>query len=119
MQAHMKPLIKDFDKMIKKEKYAILSGVTIDVSTIPSRVAVLLSSYQAKMKSGEIAPEDMFYEMVDLAARVCAVKNPEITADWILDNTDVATLSQFIKYVLAVTEEAIDTEKKSETEPGA
>ena len=114
MQANMKPFIKDFDKLIKKEKYAILAGVKIDVSSIPSRVVIQLSSFQSRMASDEISADDSLTEIVALAARVCAVRNPEITVDWILDNTDMETLTEFVKFVLAIVENTIDPEKKTE-----
>lgn len=112
MKANMRPMIKDFDKLIRPEKYALLGGKKIDVSSIPSRVVIMLSQFDEKRNTGEMNSNDMFYEMVEMAAKVCMVKHPEIDADWILDNTDLTQLTEFVTYVLSTTTQSI--EKKTE-----
>lgn len=113
MQANMKPYIKDFDKIIKPQKIAILAGREIDVTKVSSRMAIELARYTDRLKSGEMKSEESLSEMVDLVAKICKVKNPDIDAEWILDNADIDQLTEFSKFVLGM---GGDEKKTEETE---
>ncbi len=91
----MQPVIKDFDAIVKPKRIAILGGKRIDVSKIPTRVMVEL----LQMLDSESAQEtDTFFKMVDVVVKVC--NDPEITPDWLYDNTEMDILLDFTEFVI-------------------
>ena len=92
-------VIKDFDKILPPKRIAKLAGKEIDVSLIPSRVSLELAIFRdnvLKMKSSE----EQQRKSLEIVAKVCQVKNPKITVDWLLDNTHYEQLIEFIDFVL-------------------
>lgn len=92
-------LIRDFNTVIPRKRIAKLAGEEIDVTLIPSRIALELSIFRDKvldMKSFE----EVQRKSLELVAKVCQVKNPKITVDWLLDNTHYEQLIGFIDFVL-------------------
>jgi len=93
----MKPIIKDFDKVIRQKRIAILAGREIDVTMIPSRIMIELIDM---MDSDNLQDPKNFGRIMEMVARVCQVSDKEITADWLYDNTDIDQLLDFAEYVM-------------------
>lgn len=89
--------IKDFGKVVRPQRKLLLAGEEIDVSVIPSRVAIEMTQLADQQDKSS---EDTFMQAVDLVSRVCQSKNPKITVDWLLDNTDFELLMDVIDFVL-------------------
>ena len=106
--------IKDFDKIVRTERIAILAGEKIDVSKIPSRVSLEMAKMQDDQD--KLNSEDGFYKSIDLVAMACKPSNPKITADWLLDNTDYETLIDFMEYVLEPIKARVEAEEKKQAE---
>jgi len=90
--------IKDFDKVLRTERKARISGEEVDVTKIPSRVTLEMA--RLNDSSEELNSEEGFYKSIDLVAQACKPSNPKITTEWLLDNTDFETLMDFMDYVL-------------------
>lgn len=92
------PIIKDFDKIIPLKRIAKLAGEEIDVSLIPSRISLELAIFRDKVLA--MKSEDQQRKSLEIVAKVCQVKNPKITVDWLLDNTHYEQMIEFIDFVL-------------------
>ena len=91
------PIIRDFDKVVRQQRIAILAGEEIDVTMIPSGVmADLLNTMEGLDKKD---PKN-FGMMVDMVAKICQVKNKKITSQWLYDNTDIETLLELANFVM-------------------
>ena len=92
-----KPIIKDFDTVIRQKRIARLAGEEIDVTLIPSRVMVELLEM---MDDEDLDNVDNFFRVIEMVARVAQVSNKKITTDWLYDNTDLETLLDFVGFVI-------------------
>lgn len=109
------PTILDLDKVVPAERIVILSGKKIDVSRIPSRVTLDIAKDQDKLKNGG---DDSFSAVLKQIICICKPSFPDITEEWIADNTDFEQLMQLIEFVLAPLKERAGTEPgKNEGSP--
>ena len=98
--------IKNFDKIVRPERKAILCGEEVDLTKIPTRVTLemtRLSDNQSKLNS-----EEGFHATVELVAMACKPSNPKMTADWLIDNTDFETLMEFMDYALEPVKKRVE-----------
>ncbi len=91
------PIIRDFDKVVRQQRIAILSGERIDVSMIPSGVMADLLNMMEGLDQKD--PKN-FGLVVDMVSKICRVKNKKITSQWLYENTDIETLLEFAEYVM-------------------
>jgi hypothetical protein len=92
-----KPIMKDFDAVVRQKRIARLAGEEIDVSLIPSRVMFELLDM---MDGEDLNNAKNFFRVVEMVAKICQVSNKKITADWLADNTDLETLLDFSEFVM-------------------
>jgi len=92
------PTIRDFDKIVRQERRAVISGEEVDVSKIPSRVT--LEIVQFGDGAEKLDGKESFLRSVELVSKACLPSNPKITTDWLLDNTDFEQLMDFCEYVM-------------------
>ncbi|XID91035.1 hypothetical protein ACF3MZ_21285 [Paenibacillaceae bacterium WGS1546] len=109
----MQPKILDLDKIITTQRLIRLAGREIDVSKIPSRVTLEIAEKADTLKSGG---KESFPLVLDMIVKICKPSCPDITKDWIVDNTSLDQLIRLIEFVLAPVEERVK-EKKAES-PG-
>lgn len=95
----MAEIFKDFNKIIPEVRIAKLGDEEIDVSKIPSRVSLELAIFRDKVLTMK-SSEEQQRKSLEIVAKVCQVKNPKITVDWLLDNTHYEQLIEFIDFVL-------------------
>ena len=93
------PKIRDFDKVIREQRLAVISGEQVDVTKIPSRVTLEMAQFADDADA--LKQEDSFRKVLDLVCKACAPSNSKITVDWLLDNTDFDTLMEFCEFVMA------------------
>lgn len=96
----MAQTIKDFNRLVPEQRIAQLGGKEIDVTRIPSRVTLQLAQYADDVAEGKLSPREQFINALEPVASVCKLTDPEVTVDWLLDNTDFIQLSEFTKFVL-------------------
>jgi hypothetical protein len=94
----MGDIIKDYDKLTYPKRIAILGGQKIDVTIIPSRTALEVAIFRDRIF--RIKSEDSFNDLIEIVARICRLSNDKITSEWLLDNTHVEELNDFLTFVL-------------------
>ena len=102
-------IIKDFDKLIPQKRIAILAGRQFDVSKIPPRLALEQAAFIDSL-SGIKNEQDAFNKSLEIAAKICNQTEPvklfdrifrkRVTAKWLIDNTDITQLIEFINFIL-------------------
>lgn len=97
----MDEVFKDFNTIIPKKRIAKLAEEEIDVSLIPSRVSLELAIFRDSIFKGKVkSSEEQQRKSLEIVSKVCQVKNPKITVEWLLDNTHYEQLIEFIDFVL-------------------
>lgn len=104
-----KQIILDLDQIIPEERVVILATKRIDVSRIPSRVTLDIAKNSDKLQSGN---QDSFPMLLEQVANILRPSFPEVTVDWIVDNTDLNQLLKLIEFVLEPVKD------RAEGEPG-
>ncbi len=105
------PIIRDFDKVVRQQRIAILAGERIDVSMIPSGVMAEMLNTMDKLKDKK--DPNNFKIVVDMVSKICRVKNSKITTEWLYQNTDIETLLDLANYVMEpVKQKAAEVEGK-------
>ncbi len=108
------PTIRDFDKIVRQERRAVIAGEEVDVSKIPSRVTLEMAKFAGATKT--MKEDEQFLATLDLVAKACKPSNPKITVDWLLDNTDFDQMMDFCEYVMEpIRQRAEKLEGKAET----
>jgi len=109
------PKILDLDKLIPDKRVVRLAGVEIDVSKIPSRVTMELSEKAAVFKE---ANEESFPALLDMIVKICKPSQPDITQDWIIDNTSMDQLLALVEFVLEPLQEKVaESQAKNQQAP--
>ncbi|MFS0820757.1 hypothetical protein [Bacillus sp. 1P02SD] len=105
--------ILDLDKLVTAERVVRLSGKDIDVSKIPSRVTLEIAAKSDVLKSGS---SESFPLMLDMVVKICKPSQPDITQDWIIDNTSFEQLMALLDFILKpITDRAATNGKNAES----
>lgn len=108
-----KEQILDLDNIIATTRIVKLAGKEIDVSKIPSRVTLEIAGKSDVLQSGSA---ESFPLMLDTIVSICKPSQPDITRDWLIDNTSLDQLLQLIEFVLSPVTERV-TEGKNAGSP--
>jgi hypothetical protein len=98
--------MKDFDVLAPPRRVAKIGGEEIDVSLMSARVALEFVKFSGKynfnsakgLKTDDFKPE-MLEDMIRIIAMICKKSSEKITADWLLDNIELPTLIEFMRFV--------------------
>lgn len=107
-----KAQILDLDNIITTKRIVKLAGKEIDVSKIPSRVTLEIAGKSDVLQSGSA---ESFPLMLDTIVSICKPSQPEITTDWLIDNTSLDQLLQLIEFVLQPVTERVSGGKNEES----
>ena len=107
-----KPIIHDLDILRAPPEYVKLAGKNIDISFIPSGIAIDITNLEeelhalvgTKEKMEEVeAGGEAATKAFELSAELCAVitssQHKEMTKDWLLKNTNVWQLRRLMDYI--------------------
>jgi len=98
-----KAKIHDLDVLRPPKEFVRLGGNDIDISFIPSGVAIDVMSMQDELAAIEGETEAVSKARFELVAELCAkiTENqfPEMTKKWLLQNTDVLQLKRLIELI--------------------
>ena len=94
----MEEIVKDFDKIVRPARKAKLSGEIIDLSKLPTLVTIRIAKAQRDKKKLSEDPNS-FEETIETIAIACK-SNPKVTKDWLIENTDLEQLLDFMAFVL-------------------
>lgn len=89
--------ILDLDKIVADERIVRLAGKEINVTKIPSRVTLEIAEKSDVLESGS---NESFTLLLDIIVKVCKPSQPDITRDWIIDNTSLDQLLALIEFIL-------------------
>jgi len=120
-------ILKDFDILAPPKRIAKLGGEEIDVSIISTRVALKFIEFSKKHKTENLTQatqtgvmeEGVLEDMLEIIALVCQKSSEKITKDWLLDNVDIGTLLQFVRFVFNPLTERVKDMTKEGDEKGA
>jgi len=93
--------IVDFDVIAPAQRLARIGGKVINVARIPSRTIINAAKFADDSAAGKLNNETSFMTALGLVAQICSLADDDITADWLLDKTDVEALMAFLEFVLA------------------
>jgi hypothetical protein len=95
------PIIHDLDVLRPPAEYVLLAGKQIDISFVPSGIALDIMGLQKELKNLTDSSEklkkiekggDEARRSFEIAAELCAsiisTQHPEMTKEWLLKNTD-------------------------------
>ena len=105
-------IIHDLDILRPQAEYVILASKKIDISFIPSGVAIDIISMRQKMERLTDTPEKIkkleeggkeAIESFEIAAELCAkiteCQYKEMTKEWLLEKTSIIQLQKLIEYI--------------------
>ena len=107
-----KPIIHDLDILRPKPEYIKLGGKEIDISFIPSGIALEIMGLRgtlenltntaekvAEIEAGGEGALKSFEITAEICAKITATQHKEMTKEWLLKNTDVLQLKALIEYI--------------------
>ncbi|MFW5981529.1 MAG: hypothetical protein ACOCRU_03020 [bacterium] len=95
--AERAPEILDLDKLIDRKRAVTLVGKEIDVSKIPSKISLeIIDIYEDLLKDDKKAMEVAWSLVMD----IIHVKHPDITREWLVENTDIVQLMALFDFIL-------------------
>jgi hypothetical protein len=106
--------ILDLDKLIPSQRIVKLGGKSIDVSKIPSRVTLEIAQKSDVLKSGS---EESFPTLLNLIVNICKPSQPDITSEWLIDNTSLDQLLALIEFILQPIKDRSEGTGKNEVSP--
>lgn len=107
-----KPIVHDLDVLRPEPEYLKLGGKEIDISFIPSGIALDIMGLRERLEELTNTPEKMkrietggeeALKTFDISAELCAKitesQHKELTKEWLLKNTSIIQLKKLIDYV--------------------
>ena len=102
--------ILDLDKLMPERRVVKMGGREIDVSKISARVMFEISRKYGNVKESMNMNDE---DALELVCSICRPSFPDITVDWLLDNTDMEGLLSLIEFVLAPLNERAEKNIKA------
>jgi len=127
-----KPVIHDLDILRPAPEYVRLGGHDIDISFIPSGIAIDITNLEEKLS--ELTGTDEKMKEVDaggeaavrafeVSAELCAVitsnQYEEMTKEWLLKNTNVWQLRRLMDYISQAVYRSLDLAKDGKSKKSA
>ena len=120
-----KPVIHDLDILRPPPEYVRLGGHDIDISFIPSGIAIDVTNLEIElremMESKEKIQEDdeaaskTFDMLAELCSRITRFQHEEMTKEWILKNTDIVQLNQLMLLIIQGVRKSLNLSEDEET----
>ena len=107
-----KPIIHDLDVLRPAPEYVKLAGKEIDISFIPSGIAIDITTLQDEMRKLTDTPAKLkkiqeggketsttFDIAAELCAKITSSQHKEMDKEWLLKNTDVIQIKMLMEYI--------------------
>jgi len=117
-----KPIVHDLDILRPLPEYVLLGGKKIDISFVPSGIAVDIMAMQQKLQKLIGTPEKLrkieaggqeAIESFQVAASICAKitesQHKDMTEEWLLKNTNVMQLKQLIEHITNAVSKSLES----------
>lgn len=121
------PKIHDLDILRPKPEYVRLGGKDIDISFIPSGVAMDIMALQSELKELTDSPEkidrvraggDEARRSFEIAAELCAAitasQHEEMTKEWLLKHTDVIQVRALMDHITKAVFKSLESAEEPE-----
>ena len=121
------PVIQDLDVLRPAPEYVMLAGKKIDISFIPSGIAVDMMALQDRINAMVDSPEKIArvreggaeaLETFNLSAEMCAKltcsQYPEMDKEWLLKNTSIPQLKVLVARVTAAIYRSLESVEDDE-----
>jgi len=121
------PIIHDLDILRPKPEYVRLGGKEIDISFIPSGIALEIMGLQAELQEIAGTPDklaaikaggDAATRSFEIAAELCAAitksQHEEMDKDWLLRHTDVQQIKALMDHVTKAVFRSLETAEDEE-----
>ena len=121
------PIIHDLDILRPKPEYVRLGGKEIDISFIPSGVAMDIMALQEELRELTDSPEKLdalraggkeaqrsFEIGAELCAAITASQYPEMDKEWLLKHTDVFQIKALIEHVTKAVFKSLESAEEPE-----
>lgn len=107
-----KPIVYDLDILRPSPKYVLLASKKIDISFIPSGVAIDIMEMRQQLEKFADTPEkikkieeggkealDTFHITAAICAKITQTQHEEMTKEWLLQNTSVIQLQRLVEHI--------------------
>lgn len=121
------PVVYDLDVLRPKPRIVRLAGKEIDVSFIPSGIAIDIMEMQqgllaltdtpgkmAKVKDGGKEARKSFELAATLCAAITSAQHPEMDMEWLLKNTDTLQIKALMEHVTAAVFKSLNSVEDGE-----
>ena len=98
----------DFDKLVFRPRIAQLAGQEVDVTKIPSAVALEVAQFRDKIFT--LGDEKVYKNLIELTSRICMLSNKKLTPEFLISHTHHSQLMKFVSFVLAPLRERVEEE---------
>lgn len=122
------PVIHDLDVLRPRPEYVRLGGKDIDISFVPSGVALDIMGLQtelqeltdtpeklAAVKAGGGAAKRSFEIAAELCAAITSAQHEDMTKEWLLRNTDVLQIKALMEHVTRAVFKSLENAEDDET----
>ena len=117
-----KPIVYDLDILRPASEYVLLGGKKIDISFVPSGIAIDIMAMQQELQNLTGTPEKLkkieaggqeAIESFQVAASICAkiteTQHKDMTKEWLLKNTNVVQLKQLIEHITNAVSKSLES----------
>ena len=103
-----KKIIHDLDILRPPSEYVKLGGKEIDISFIPSGIAIDIIMLKEKLDKADESDES-FGLAADLCASITGIQHKEMDKEWLMKNTSMEQLYAMMKFVFTAVNRSLET----------
>jgi len=93
-----------------------LGGEIVEVAFVPAKVTLDAAKISDGMKKGTMSEYEGSEQMLIMVENICKKSNPAITRDWLLENTSMEMMLEFMNYVVGGTSDPVKTTQDGNSE---
>ena len=101
-------IIHDLDLLRPPAEWVKLGGKEIDISFIPSGIAIDMIQLQEKLQRST-KDKEQFEVAAELCARMTSIQHKDMTKEWLLKNTSMEQLYALMRYVFNSVNRSLDS----------
>jgi hypothetical protein len=92
----MSDILEGVDVLNPTKKQINFNGEIVEIAFIPTRISLEALKANDDIRKGLLTEYEGFEKIIDLTLKVCK-SNPNITKDWLYDNTSIEMLMNFFE----------------------
>ncbi len=101
-------IIHDLDILRPPSEYVKLGGKEIDISYVPSGVAIDMIILHEKLDKSK-SEKEQFGIAAEICSKLTSMQHKEMTKEWLLKETNVDQLYALMRYVFDSVSKSLDT----------